>query len=219
MMKCTAWHLCLIRFFICHWAINFEQSFMQFWRVLCVYGTSRGWWSDFSSHWQPYSLKKTKTKQYRRCLSKGHLFLCCLKLFSYRKGKLYLVMSSRFLSWNPLLDKPKSSIFAWGTENIFCINGKLKSCIFRVCKYDVLYHSSISHLFVMFPPTCSFVITFVSCSLFCSPKVPSCNCSLKCSICLTYLVFVLMFHSLLVWPLSSSWCLLCHVNYSYLNIF
>lgn len=55
------------RFFNLPLSHQFWTVFMQFWRVLWVYGTSRGWWSesmlislltDMSG--QPYSLKKKK---------------------------------------------------------------------------------------------------------------------------------------------------------------
>lgn len=149
-------------------------------------------------------------------LSKGHLFLCCLKLFSYLKGKLYSVMSSPsrclFSFWAGILflDKPKkkkkSSIFAWETENIFCINGKLRSCIFCVCKYDVLYHSSIGRLFCdVSLPRVVFVASFfwLFRSLLCFWKPHHVICSLKCSICLNVCPFVL-FRSLC--PVVSVFC-------------
>lgn len=119
-------------------------------------------------------------------------------------------MSVQFLSWNPLFGqtkkKKKSSIFAWETENIFCINGKLRSCIFCVCKYDVLYHSSIGRLFCdVSLPRVVFVASFfwLFRSLLCFWKPHHVICSLKCSICLNVCPFVL-FRSLC--PVVSVFC-------------
>lgn len=150
----------LTLFLICHWAINFEQFlcnsgvFCEFMVLVEADGQNRCWFpSLLTCRDSPIPLKIT-TKQYHRCLSKGHLFLCCLKLFSCQKGKLYSVMSSPsqclFTFWAGILFWTNQKVtYLHETENIFCINGKLKSCIFCVCKYDVLYHSSISHLFVI----------------------------------------------------------------------
>lgn len=105
---------------------------------VCIYGTGRGRWSanaDFPPHWhvrQPRTLQNNTTG----VISISAALSCCPQ-----NGKLYSVMSSLNVYYVFELESAfgQTKKFVWETENIFCI--ELKSCIFCVCKYDVLYHS------------------------------------------------------------------------------